>query len=145
MRLEGSAEGWEWHLNAWVKERQPSSFGVGLLRGNNEHDMFKCRWYLSACFSFRFGSSSFHSLLSFQISPPMPVYTFRAALVTFPLPIPLPTPHNLHFFLQNISFYLRTITRVSVAEPIIMYVIPGVNWTVKLLEGWTNRLNMDGL
>ena len=26
-----------------------------------------------------------------------------------------------------------------------MYVIPGVGWVAKLLEGWTNRLNKFGL
>ena len=27
------------------------------------------------------------------------------------------------------------------AEPIVVNVISGVGWAVKLLEGWTNRLN----
>ena len=34
---------------------------------------------------------------------------------------------------------------MPVAEPIVMYVIPGIGWIVKLLEGWTNRLNEYGL
>ena len=31
------------------------------------------------------------------------------------------------------------------AEPIVVNVIPGVGWVVKLLEGWTNRLKEHDL
>ena len=36
---------------------------------------------------------------------------------------------------------------MSVTDPIVMYVrvIPGFGWVAKLLEGWTNRLNKNGL
>ena len=59
-------------------------------------------------------------------------------------------PQHLIIFtniLQNLPFYLRRIKWVStgIAEPIVMYVIPGVGWVAKLLEGWTNRLNKFGL
>ena len=30
------------------------------------------------------------------------------------------------------------------AEPMVVSVISGVGWVVKLLEGWTNRLNKYG-
>jgi hypothetical protein len=34
---------------------------------------------------------------------------------------------------------------VPVAAPIAMDAIPGVGWVVRLLEGWTNKLNSCGL
>ena len=51
--------------------------------------------------------------------------------------------HNLNYFTAKLqlAFYLRRIPWMPVSAPIAMYVIPGVGWDVKLLEGWTNRLN----
>ena len=48
-------------------------------------------------------------------------------------------------FLQKLPFYLRRIPWVPLATPIAIYVIPGVGWVVRLLEGWTSRLNKYGL
>jgi hypothetical protein len=48
-------------------------------------------------------------------------------------------------FLQKLPFYLRRIPWVPLSAPIAIYVIPGVGWVVRLLEGWTNRLNKYGL
>ena len=56
------------------------------------------------------------------------------------LPLPHLTIFNIFFHNLNILFYRRRIARVSVAEPIFMYVIPCVIWVVRLLEGWTNTL-----
>ena len=34
---------------------------------------------------------------------------------------------------------------MPLATPIALYVIPGVGWVVRFLEGWTSRLNKYGL
>jgi hypothetical protein len=84
-----------------------------------------------------------------SVSPQMSIHTIHAAKYwTFFF-----QQHSLSFliyslfqhvtilaiFLQNLP---RRITCVSVAAPIAMFAIPEVGWVVRLLEGWTNRLNM---
>ena len=56
-------------------------------------------------------------------------------------------PHLTIFtnFFQNLPFYLRRIEWVSVAEPRVMYVIPGVGWLRSYWKDWTNKLNKYGL
>ena len=47
-------------------------------------------------------------------------------------------------FLRNPPFYLQRITWASVAATIGIYAISGIDWFVKLMDGWTNRLNKYG-
>ena len=69
-------------------------------------------------------------------------FFWQHSSLSFAYPLSLPA-HNLNYFTAKLplAFYLRRIPWMPVSAPIAMYVIPGVGWVVKLLEGWTNRLN----
>ena len=94
---------------------------------------------------------------SAPIPPPMSTHTIHAALVRSTGPslgsiVLASLIHSLFqlltiitIFLQSLPFYLRRIPWVPLAAPIAIYVIPGVGWVVRFLEGWTNRLNKYGL
>ena len=119
-------------------------------------------WYFAEFvlfLSFRlfFGHSLFFSSPSAPIPPPTSTHTIHAALVRSTGPslgsiVLASLIHalfqfliSLTIFLQNLPFYLRRIPWVPAAAPIAMYVIPGVGWAVRILEGWTNRLNKYAL
>ena len=106
---------------------------------------------------FRQSFMLFFSSPSAAIPPPMSTHTIHAALVRSTGPslgsIVFAALINSLFqlliiitiFLQKLPFYLRRIPWVPLAAPIAIYVIPGVGWVVRVLEGWTNRLNKYGL
>jgi Plasma-membrane choline transporter len=101
-----------------------------------------------------FNHSLFFSSPSVPISPQMSIHTIHAAVVrsTGPSFFSIVLASLIYslfqhltilaIFLQNLPFYLRRITCVSVAAPIAMFAIPGVDWVVRLLEGWMNRVKM---
>ena len=113
--------------------------------------------YLFLWFWHFFSRSLIFSSPSAPIPPPTSTHTVHAALVRSTGPslgsiILASLIHSLFqlltiltMFLQNLPFYLRRIPWVPLAAPIAIYVIPGVGWIVRLLEGWTSKLNKYGL
>ena len=119
--------------------------------------IYKCRWYWSAYFSYRwihFSRSLFFSSTSIPLSPLMSRHTIHPALVQstgpsicsiFVASLIYPNTSIFTNFLQNLPFYLRRIKWVSVAELMVLYVILGIGWVAKLLEGRMIRLIKYGL
>ena len=131
---------------------------LGCHKGNNEYNnlhvslVLECVLFLS--FRIHFSRSLFFSSPSVPLSPLMSRHTIHPALVQstgpsicsiFVASLIYPNTSIFTNFLQNLPFYLRRIKWVSVAELMVLYVIPGFGWVAKLLEGWTNRLNNYGL